>query len=223
LKDGLAFESLISKRNYYFSCQGSGEEDFGNQKHPPQLNEMAFLPVNKEASVQAANAYNIRYEITKNAKIPHFHGWTLGEFLLAGARLGDVENWKYDWNQLLPSVYVDKEFIQIYETSRAQSEAFYTTTNGLVVNSILDGLVTTWWGKLEIAKCMPWEGKVSFGNIRTLLGVVVDGVIENGEAAVKLTAWKDCSIDFYGEQLDMKKGEIRNCSLDLKLEKVTIE
>jgi hypothetical protein len=216
LDDGLAFESLLSQRNYYFSCQGSGEKDFGNQKHPPQLNELAFLPVHKKPSAPATRAYEIRYEITKNAKIPHFHGWTLGEFLLAGARLGDVDAWKKDWAQLIPSVYLDEEFIQVYETSRAQSEAFYTTSNGLIVNSILDGLVSTWWDKLEIARCMPWEGKVSFGNIRTLLGVVVNGAIEKGKAEIKLTAWKDCSIDFYGEQLNMKKGEIVNRSIDLK-------
>ncbi|MFY0654017.1 MAG: hypothetical protein JXQ96_18390 [Cyclobacteriaceae bacterium] len=217
LKDNLAFESLVSQRDYYFSCQGSGEKDFGNQKHPPQLNELAFLPVSKKSSNQALNAYNIRYEITRDAEKPHFYGWTLGEFLLAGTRLGDVDSWKKDWDKLLPSAYVDEEFIQIFETSRVQSESFYTTTNGLTINSLLDGIVTTWWGKLEIAKCLPWEGKVSFGNIRTLLGVVVDGRIENGIAELNVTAWKDCSIDLHGEGLNIKKGETISRIVDLKL------
>jgi hypothetical protein len=76
--------------------------------------------------------------------------------------------------------------------------------------------VTTWWVKLEIFKCLPWQGKVGFGNIHTLLGVVVDGVIEKGRARITLKVWKDCSLDFYGEQLNLKKGDRIDRSIELK-------
>jgi hypothetical protein len=43
----LAFPLLKSKKGFYFSCFGTGEKDFGEQKHPVQLNDMAYLPVNQ--------------------------------------------------------------------------------------------------------------------------------------------------------------------------------
>jgi len=45
LDNGLAFPKLLSKKGFYYTSAGLGREDFGNQKHPVQLNDLAFLPV----------------------------------------------------------------------------------------------------------------------------------------------------------------------------------
>lgn len=212
LKDGLAFENLRSERGFYFSCAGSGEEDFGKQKHPVQLNELAFLPVNDTVSHAAAVAYGLRYDITARAREPYFYGWTLGEFLLAGSRMGAPEQWLEDWDKMDKADYVDPEWIQIYETSGDRHMPFYNITNGLVAQSLLNNLVCDWYGRLEIAKCNPWQGKVYVKNIRSLLGVTVSGRMEDKLYDITLTAWKDTEFMLGGELIKMIKGERMKCT-----------
>lgn len=207
LEDGLGFEALKSPQGFYYSCAGSGEKDFGRQKHPVQLNELAFLPVGKEMSSSAAIAYDLRYDITQDAMKPYFYGWTLGEFLLAGSRVGNVEEWQKDWENMEKSDYVDSEWIQIYETSANTTTPFYNITNGLVAQSLVNNLVCDWYGKLELAKCNPWKGKVQVKGIRSLLGVTVDGEFEGKSYDVTLTAWKDTELQVGDETIFLKKSE----------------
>lgn len=207
LGDGLAFESLKSDRGFYFSSAGSGEADFGKQKHPVQLNELAFLPVGDKASAAASIAYELRYDITNGAKVPFFYGWTLGEFLLAGSRIGNTDQWLRDWDNMERSTYVDPEWIQIYETSKNLTTPFYNITNGLVAQSLLNNLVSDWYGRLEIAKCNPWKGKVYVKNIRSLLGVIVEGTIDGKSYDITLTAWRDSEYTLNDEVIRMKQGE----------------
>jgi hypothetical protein len=207
LKDGLAFESLKSSKGYYFSCGGRGLSDFGQQKHPVQLNDLAYLPVNEKVEKPSLSAYNLRYEITKDAKKPYFYGWTLGEFLLAGSRIGNVDEWTKDWGNLLKSNYVDPDWIQVYETSDVYAASFYTTTSGLIAQSLLNNLVSDWFGRLEIAKCNPWKGKIYIKNIHSKLGVKIDGQIEGDRALLELTAWKECRFELDGELIHLQKNE----------------
>lgn len=207
LKDGLGFESLKSPHGFYYSCAGRGEEDFGQQKHPVQLNELAFLPVGEEMSPSASIAYDLRYDITRDARKPYFYGWTLGEFLLAGSRVGNPEEWKKDWANMERSSYVDPEWIQIYETSGNTTTPFYNITNGLVAQSLMNNLVCDWYGRLELAKCNPWHGKVQVKDIRSLLGVTVDGEMRGSSYDVTLTAWKDTEFQVEDEHIRMKKGD----------------
>lgn len=208
LKDGLAFEILKSPQGFYYSCAGRGESDFGSQKHPVQLNELAFLPVGTKPSESAAVVYKLRYDITRDAKRPHFYGWTLGEFLLAGSRMGDAEGWQADWANMTKSEYVDPEWIQIYETSRNLSTPFYNITNGLVAQSLYNNLVTDWYGVLEIAKCNPWQGRVAVRDIHSKLGIIVSGEINGKNYDVVLTAWKDTVFRLNGETISMKRGDV---------------
>ena len=208
LKDGLAFESLKSPQGFYYSCAGRGEADFGSQKHPVQLNELAFLPVNEKPSESASIVYKMRYDITRDAKRPYFYGWTLGEFLLAGSRIGDAEQWQVDWNNMEKSKYVDPEWIQIYETSGNLTTPFYNITNGLVAQSLFNNLVTDWYGVLEIAKCNPWKGRVAVRDIYSKLGVIVSGEMEGEKYDVTLTAWKDTAFRLDDEVIEMKKGDV---------------
>ena len=215
LAEGLAFAPLRAERGYYYACQGSGPSDFGHQKHPVQLNELAYLPTESAPSNEARTAYELRYDITRDATKPYFYGWTLGEFLLAGSRLGDAEGWKKDWANLLTSEYVDPDFIQVYETSSTYKMSFYSTTNGLMAQTLLSNLVSNWYNQLEIAKCYPWQGCTTFQNIWSALGVKVSGKITNQDVAVKMEAWRDTKFKFMGETILLKKGETvtRHCSL----------
>lgn len=207
LENGLAFPSLKSKQGYYYTNQGSGEENFGKQKHPVQLNELAFLPVNKKITNPAATAYKFRYEITENAQNLRFYGWTLCNFLLAGSRMGDTTEWMKDWNNLRISDSVDPDWIQLYESSGAKDLSYFFTNNGLIAQSLLNNLVMDWFGKLEVAKCNLWEGKILFKNIHSLLGIKISGKIENNMAILYLEAWKDCAFEIQGEKITMKKNE----------------
>ena len=210
LKDGLGFDSLKSPQGFYYSCAGRGADDFGMQKHPVQLNELAFLPVGDKVSESAAIVYDLRYDITRDARKPYFYGWTLGEFLLAGSRMGDVDGWKTDWENMERSKYVDSEWIQIYETSGNTTTPFYNITNGLIAQSLISNLVCDWYGHLELGKCNPWEGPVYVKGIRSLLGVTVDGKIDGSRYDVVLTAWKDTRFRHGSRTITMKKGDTRH-------------
>jgi len=114
---------LLSKKGFYYTSAGLGREDFGNQKHPVQLNDLAFLPVCTKISETSLIAYNFRYKITKDAE-NLFLGWTLGEFLLAGSRVGNPQQWKKDWDNMRAADYVDADWIQIYESSGLYKNSF---------------------------------------------------------------------------------------------------
>ena len=207
LREGLAFPVLQSDSGYYYTCQGSGAGDFGKQKHPVQLNELAYLSTEEHPSEAAVAAYAHRYEITEKAEEPFFWGWTLGEFLLSGSRLGDREGWKKDWGNMVKSENVDPDWIQVYEGSRIWDISYYTTTNGLFQQSLVNNVVCDWYGELEIAKCYPWEGETRFRDIRSILGVKVGGRVSPHRADITLETWKDASFLFRGEVLNLKKGE----------------
>ncbi|MDP4274950.1 MAG: hypothetical protein Q8907_11790 [Bacteroidota bacterium] len=220
LKDGLAFPSLKSSEGYYFTCRGSGEKDFGKQKHPVQLNDLTYLPVNSKIENPSSIAYHLRYEITQDANKPFFNGWTLGEFLLAGSRIGDVKEWEKDWENLRKSDYIDADWIQVYETSRAHGSSFYSITNGLIAQSLLNNIVSDWFGKLEIAKCNPWKGKVFIKNIYSLLGVEISGEINYDAATIYLTAWKNCEFSLFEKKIKMNKDEKIKIALNLKTKQI---
>ena len=118
----------------------------------------------------------------------------------------DVEGWRKDWESARASLYADPDWIQLYESS-GRPLAFYVTTHGLFGQSILETVVSTWWERLDLAACVPWAGKVRFGNIRTVLGVTVSGECTNGKGQAVLKAWKDSSLPYLGRTITLKKGE----------------
>lgn len=210
LKDGIAFQALLDPTGSYYYAHLGGTDTYGKQKHPAQLNELLYDPCYSEPTAPAVFVYNHRNDMTVDAKKPFYWGWTLGVFLLAGSRLGDVEGWKADWDNMEKSDYVDTEWIQSYETSTHWNMAFYNINNGLIAQSLLNNLVCDWYGRLEIGKCNPWTGRQYVRNIVSGLGVKVDGWVDETDFDVVLTAWKDCSFQFYTETVNLKKGESRH-------------
>ena len=118
----------------------------------------------------------------------------------------DVEGWRKDWSMFIPAKYTDPEFIQFNESS-GSNVTYYVTTHGLIAQSILETTVSTWWDQLDLGKCIPWNGTVRFGNIRTLLGITVSGEIKDGSGQATLHAWKDTSFRYQGKEITLKKGQ----------------
>lgn len=207
LKDGLAFPALLDPTGSYYYAFLGGENTFGSQKHPSQLNELIDDPVYSNPSNPAIFVYLKRNEMTIDASKPFYWGWTLGAFLLSGSRLGLTEQWKADWENMRKSDYVDSEWIQSFETSTHWNMSYYNINNGFIAQSLLCNLVDDWYGRLEIGKCNPWEGTQYFRNIVSQLGVNVSGTVDGKDYDVMLTAWKDCSFKLYDQEVNLKKGE----------------
>lgn len=205
LDDGLAFQSLCDdSRGTLHSCRGA--DDFGRQKHPVQLDGLAYFPIWDSPRPFERKAYELRHDITQDAKKPKFYGWTLGQFLLSGSNMKDREGWLEDWNSLRPSDYTDKDWIQIYETSGNPLQAFYVTTHAMVEQSLIRNYVNDYWGTLDIAACPVFDGNVQFGNIDTRFGVRVSGSVSGKSLDLCLEALRNCSFSFGGQDYNIKKG-----------------
>ncbi len=214
LKDGLAFPALLTPQGYYASNAGATDGSaLGRQKHPVQLNPLAFLPVADSPDPATRQAHAMRYAITEDATKPVSYGWSFGEFLLASARMGDIEAWRKDWESVRPAGYADPGWVQFYESSNRTAGPFYMTTHGLYAQALLDGVVSSFWGPLEIGRCIPWAGRVRFGNLRTLAGVTVSGELQDGAGSATLTAWKDTEFTYQGETVELSKGDQKSLEL----------
>ncbi|HMH22516.1 MAG TPA: hypothetical protein VK563_12105 [Puia sp.] len=205
LSDGFGYPALLAGNGMYHNHLDPAIKDFGRQKHPDQLFALVHTPLGPSLDKPHRRAHELRYETTEGAKEPRFLGHTLGEFILASARMHDPEAWLKDWGMLMPARYMDPDLIQFYE-STGNSLAFYITTHGLFAQALLETTVSTWWDRLDLGSCIPWKGNVRFGNIRTLLGVTVNGEIKDGRGQAVLTAWKDTSFTCQGRTIDLKKG-----------------
>jgi hypothetical protein len=205
LRDGLAFPTLMSPQGIHYSNAEAGRQ-FGKQKHPIQIGPITEVPLRGVLLEAARKGYATRYKTTVA-----FTGWTGGVYLLAAARLGDVKGWREDWSKT-DRRYHDPDHICIYETGSVKP--FFTTNHGLWVQALLACMGTSWFGELEIGKCLPWNGSVRFGNIRDLSGITLAGELDNnGAGHVTLTALRDTAFRFLGEAIEMKKGETRRFEL----------
>ena len=206
LKDGLALSQLVAENGVYQNHIGHNLKDFGKQKHPDQLFPLAHTPLGPDPDEPTRKAHQLRYEIAAGANESRFIGHTLGEFILSSARMHDVEAWRKDWSMILPKRYADPDLIQFYE-STGNNLVYYITTHGLFAQALLETTVSTWWNQLDLASCIPWKGTVRFGNIRTLLGVTVSGMVKNGTGKATLRAWKDTNFKYHGNTISLKKDE----------------
>jgi hypothetical protein len=77
----------------------------------------------------------------------------------------------------------------------------------MVLQSLIRNCVNDFWGKLEIGGCVAKDTCISFGNIKTRLGVTVSGKIENGRAVGSICAERDAVFEFQAKEVRMKKDE----------------
>ena len=208
LDDGVAFGALVADNGIYKNHPGQRMEDMRKQKHPDQLFPLVHLPMTAVPDVPTQNAHAARYSLADGAQSSRFIGHSLGEFILSSARMHDAPGWEKDWSMIFRNRYMDADLIQFFESS-GNDLSFYITTHGLFAQALLETVVSTWWDRLDLGKCMPWKGGVRFGNIRTLSGVTVSGEIGDTAGEATLIAWKDTTFPVNGKSMTMRKGETR--------------
>ena len=212
LRDGLAFRCLQSDGPVLHTAYDT--DDYGKQKHPVQLNGLAYFPVHSAPLPWERSAYEARYEITDRASVPFFYGWTLGEFLLAGSNIKDRDGWIRDWSQLRRADYTDSAWVQFYETSGEHYKPFYTATHGMILQSLIRNYVNDYWGRLDLAACDVFQDGICFSNIRTRFGIIVSGAVKEEKIEIELLAERDCSFETDGRIMTLKRGEKRKMILD---------
>jgi hypothetical protein len=209
LSDGLAYRRLYDAgTGLLATCEGlAGAEQMGQEKHPVQLNPLIFLPLEKRSGLGSMldckvntrcgpqgealdeytrRAYEQRYDLCAGVKEKSYAGWTLAAYWLAASHMGDAAGLSAELGQCLPGRYVDREWIQICESSGYPQSAYYVTSHGLYLQALNDALVSDYWGETEIGAACPeqWE-EVAFENLHTADGKTWTGEKVAGAWAVE--------------------------------------
>ncbi|ANE46898.1 hypothetical protein SY83_12115 [Paenibacillus swuensis] len=182
LKDGLAFAKLYdAELGIYTTYEGREARQFGEQKHPVQLNPLTFLPLGA-LDTATETAYHRRAELCYGAGNSFYYGWTLADYLLAASHMGDEEGLLASLEEFIPANYTDSEWIQLYESSNLLDAAFYVTSHGLYLQALNDAVVCDYWGDLKIGHASPaaWE-QIQFEGLRTMDGKIWSGLKVEGE------------------------------------------
>jgi hypothetical protein len=174
----------------------------GQQKHPVQLNPIAYLPMaDWMDDSRVRTAWARRYDLTSHARQPHSPGWTLAEFALASARMRSGADLAHDLRQIQPARLADPMFIQFYESSDrlgwSHKKAYYFTTHGLYLQAITDAVVQDCRGILDLfAALLPeWEtDTIRFSKIRTRGALRVSGVWRRGAFRVTIEPERDVTM-----------------------------
>jgi hypothetical protein len=182
LEKGYERNTLLNDRGYYVAYEGD-QRPLNSQKHPVQLNPVTFVPMaDRGADPALLRAYDLRYDLTAQAKKPVSHGWTYAAFALASSRLGNGEGFARDMSAAQFCAHADPRWIQFYEFTFWERWtvhlAYYFVTHGLYQQAYTDALVQDWRGYVEVfAALMPqWEDQsLAFHGLSTLDGVTLDG------------------------------------------------
>lgn len=141
LASGIAFERLYNPEFGGYQTYECPPEEFvfGRMKHPVPLMPFTFLPKPKgELNAAELTAYRHRYDLCERAHEHFFSGWTLFDYLLAEARMGDVDAFRKDFDEIRVSDNADPELTAIYETCRGHACAYYITSHGLLAQAVIE-------------------------------------------------------------------------------------
>jgi len=197
---GMTRQTLLRPDGWFTTFEGDMRPN-GSQKHPVQLNPIAFLPMPDmtEPGSPCATAWRNRFELTLDAKRPMTCGWTLGEFALASVRMRSATDLEKDLLAIQPCRSADPRWIQFYESSFQEgwhlSKAYYFPMSGLYLQAFTDCLVQDWRGHLDLFACLlpHWRSQsLTFHGLRSRGDLTVSGswsaggihvVIQPGERA----------------------------------------
>ena len=141
LASGIAFERLYNPEFGAYQTYECPPEEFvfGRMKHPVPLMPLTFLPKpTGELNAAELTAYRRRYDLCERAHEHFFSGWTLFDYLLAEARMGDVDAFRKDFDEIRISDNADPELTAIYETCRGHACAYYITSHGLLAQAVIE-------------------------------------------------------------------------------------
>jgi hypothetical protein len=196
---GMSRQSLLRTDGWYTTYEGDVRAN-GQQKHPVQLNPIAYLPMPEMTfpGSPCETAWRNRFELTLDAKRPYTCGWTLGEFALASARMRSPAELEKDLYAIQPCRSADPNWIQFYESSFQEgwhlSKSYYFPMSGLYLQAFTDCLVQDWRGHLDVFACLlpQWRsGSVSFHGIRARGDLTVSGSWDAGRIHLAITPGKN--------------------------------
>ena len=188
-------ETLLRPEGFYATYLGD-KRPLGQQKHPVQLNPIAYLPMPDMVydNSPTEKAWKNRYELTENAKKPITLGWTIGEFALASCRMRNAEAVEKDLTTIQLCRGADPRWIQFYESSFWEgwhlSKSYYFPMMALYLQMYTDALVQDWQGYIDLFPCLlkGWDkDDLAFHGIRVLGGAVVSGKWKSGKLNVIVT------------------------------------
>lgn len=192
-KAGLERNTLLNEHGFYVTYEGDNRPP-NSQKHPVQLNAITFCPMpDLGNAAPSKTAWEMRYDLTSQARKPISHGWTFAAFALSSSRLGQPDGLESDLSAAQFCAHADPRWIQFYEFTFWERytlhTAYYFPTQGLYQQALTDALVQDWQGFTDLFACVlkKWHDKrFAFKGIYTLNGVSVDGVWDNGKFRVTL-------------------------------------
>lgn len=194
LAAGYERNTLLTDRGYYVTYEGDSRPP-NSQKHPVQLNPIAFLPMPElvfEGSPVTV-AYQKRYELTHEATKPITLGWTFGEFFLASVRMRQPNQASKDLSAIQMCRGADPRWIQFYESSFwpgwHMNKAYYLPMQALFMQGLTDMLIQDWRGYVDLFAGIfdEWKDRsFSFAGIHTLDGISVAGSWDRGKIRIIL-------------------------------------
>ncbi len=194
VESGYERDSLLRPEGFYTTYEGD-DRPIGSQKHPVQLNPIAFLPMPDmvEPGSPPWRAWRRRYDLCDQAKTPRTKGWTFGEYFLSSVRMRAPGEAERDLWAARTCRAGDPRWTQFYEGSSLEGwhlwRAYYFTMSGLYLQGFTDTLVQDWRGYLDLFACLlaGWaEKEFAFHGFRVRGGVVVSGQWHDGSFRVTL-------------------------------------
>ncbi len=198
LDTGFDFSGLL-RDDGSLRTSATDPRPFGQQKHPPQLNPITYVPMADWMDYEPVErSWHKRHQLCTGTRIPKSLGWTFGQFLLASARMRDGAAAEIDLNLVQPARFADAEWIQFFETSCrhgwSQKSAYYFTTMGLYTMAMVDTLIQDYRDGIDVLPALlpRWQGKpVAFRNLHLRNGIVADGRLSDGTLELELRASRD--------------------------------
>ncbi len=199
LETGFDFSGLI-REDGTMRTSASDPRPHGMQKHPPQLNPLTYVPMADWMEYKpVVDSWKHRHELCGLTREPRSLGWTFGQFQFASARMQDGAEMQKDLALVAPARAVDHDWMQYYECSHRlgwthKTGAYYFTTKGLYVMSMLDTVIQDYRDRIDIFPALlpRWEGKlVAFQNLHLRGGIVASGRLEDNKVTCEFKAAKD--------------------------------
>jgi len=183
IRNGFAYHKLFDEHlKIYKTYENSQFMGLNiDQKHPIQLNPLTILPMGK-CDIPTINAYKLRHKLCPSVKHGTVAGWTLGAFWLAASHMHEKEDLLTELEMMKHVGYIDKEFIQFYESSNLYHFPYYTTTHGLFLQTLNDAVLSDYWGEIEIGSaCHDTWSFIRFEKLHAKDGNKYSGSRSNGK------------------------------------------
>ncbi|MFP4381646.1 MAG: hypothetical protein ACLFUS_14185 [Candidatus Sumerlaeia bacterium] len=199
LDKGFDFSDLI-REDGTMRTSATDPRPHGQQKHPPQLNPLTYVPMGDWMEYEPVKqSWQRRYELCVHTREPRSLGWTFGQFALASARMGEGAGLESDLGLIQPARMADHDWMTFYECSHRlgwthKKGAWYFTVMGLYVMTMLDTVIQDYRDGIDVLPALlpRWSGKpVAFQNVRLRGAILASGTWNNRRLELQLKAEKD--------------------------------